>query len=686
MTSLLITAKNLMRSSRRGTMAIILFMVAYGIFAHLHPNGFGTTTITTNSNQGAALALATVGQSIVLLAGGIDLSIGSILVLVRSVASHMLDGSTFGILLGLLACLATGTLAGWINGAIIVYGRIQPVIATLASGLVFYGFALWLRPTPGGKVSLILGDFLTYESNIWLPDFLGTTILGRIPSAIIAIILMTALVWLPLRRTLIGRALIATGSNPQAAKMSGLPVQRAKIVSYMIGGFFAACGGIFMSALTLTGDANGVQTGFYTLNTLAASVIGGTSLAGGIGGVLGPIFGAYTLSMIGPIIRASDKILWVFDASPIIQPLFEGLILLFAISLGAAAALREKNRLLLLGQAYRSREDQSIFKPLILGLLVTLVLIIAASAILLANGDTLPFLSFNFLILQIQNAAFLGAFSLGAFLVIKIGQIDLSMPGAITACAMIGTMNTPVLTIPTILLVGILIGLVNGVGVAYLRVPSIIFTLGVNSVLLGMISIITGGFAPSSQATELMTSLGSGRLISPIPNAALLILAFFFLMWFLLKRSRLGREISAIGFSEGAAYLSGIRTPLVIVGIFVAAGFCYGVGTILLTGFSGKAFQGMGNPYLMPAIAAVVLGGSNIAGGRGHPLAMLIGVMVVVLIQSTLATIQMPPALREIIHGSVLILILLGQSIQPKRKRKSMEQSMTGPGIVEKTV
>ena len=337
--------------------------------------------------------------------------------------------------------------------------------------------------------------------------------------------------------------------------------------------------------------------------------------------------------------------------------------MLFAISIGAAAALKEKNRLLLLGEADRSREDQSIFKPLLLGLCVTAFLILIASAILLARGAPLPFLSFNFLILQIQNAAFLGAFSMGAFVVIKIGQIDLSMPWAITACAMIGTMAPPPLVIPAILLVGLLIGLVNGIGVAFMRVPSIIFTLGVNSVLLGIVSIITGGFAPNSQATSLMVALGSGRLIPPIPNAALLILAFFCATTFLLKKSRIGREISAIGYSEGAAYLSGVRTPWVVVCVFMFAGLCYGVGTVLLTGFSGKAFQDMGSPYLMPAIAAVVLGGSSITGGRGNPLAVLIGVMVVVLIQSTLATVQMSPAFREIIHGSVLILILIGQSL-----------------------
>ncbi len=646
----------------QGLMAAILLIVAYGIYANLHPSGFSTNTITTNSNQGGALAFAAIGQSIVLLSGGIDLSIGAIMVLVRSVASHVLNGSPIEIALGLGLCLAAGTAAGAINGLIVVYGRIQPVIATLATGAVYSGAALALRPQPGGDVDFVLADYLTYQIDIWLPSFLADTFLGNIPSVVMCIAIVILVVWAPVRFGMLGRAIIAVGSNRNSAEISGIAVKRTIILAYSLSGLFAAFGGIFLAALTLTGDANAVQSGFYTLNSLAASVIGGVSLAGGVGGVLGAVFGAYLLSMVGSIIRVTDRIFWIIEASPLIQPLFEGTVLLLAITIGAAQALRTKNRLSILGQADRSRETHDIWAAVGLSILVVGVLMAIASVILLQRGETPPFFSPSFLLLQLQSASFLAMFAVGAFLVIKLGQIDLSLPWAITACAMIGTMVGGAAAIPVALGIGALIGLVNGIGVALLRIPSIIFTLGVNSILLGLMVLLTGGFAPSTGASDAMIFLGATRSIPGLPNSIIATLIAVALLVFILSRSRIGREIEAIGFAEGASYLSGIRTPLVIIGVFVLAGISYGFGAAMLTGYSGSAFQDMGSAYLMPAIAAVVLGGTRITGGSGSLLAVLVGVIVVTLLQSTLAVVQMPSAWRQILYGVILLLILLSQS------------------------
>lgn len=647
-----------------GLVAAILLVCAYGIYAHQHPSGFATATITTNVNQGAALAFAAIGQSIVLLSGGIDLSIGSILILVRAVASHVLDGSPVMVAFGLILCMGTGFLAGIINGLIVVYGRVQPVIATLATGAIYAGAALALRPQPGGDVHFALADAFTYEADLWLPEALGGSFLGNLPSAALLIAGLIALVWLPVKFGRLGRAIISVGSNRNSALVSGLPVQRASVMAYGLGGLFAAFGGIFLAALTLTGDANPIQAGYYTLNSLAAAVIGGTSLVGGVGGVVGAVFGAYVLSLLASIMRVTDKVFWLIEASPLIQPLFEGIVLLLAISIGAAQALRTKDRISILGQADRSRETHDIWRSVWLGCGIVGLLLVISSIVLLARGEQPPFLSPDFLILQLQSAAFLAMFAMGAFLVIKIGQIDLSLPWAITACAMVSTSIGGPLAIPVALLVGALIGLVNGLGVALLRIPSIIFTLGVNSILLGMMVLLTGGFAPRSEATAAMVFLGAERSIAGLPNVILVVLAAILLVSFLLRRSKIGREIEAIGFSEGAAYLSGVRTPLVITGVFVFAGLCYGFGAALLTGFSGKAFQDMGSAYLMPAIAAVVLGGTRITGGSGHLMAVLVGVLLVTLLQSTLAVIQMPPYWRQVLYGAILILILLAQSSQ----------------------
>lgn len=647
-----------------GLIAALLLIAAYAIYAHQHPSGFATTTITTNANQGAALALAAIGQSIVLLSGGIDLSVGAILVLVRAVASHVLDGSPAMVVLGLVICMAIGFGAGLLNGAVVIYGRVQPVIATLASGAVFSGAALAIRPKPGGDVHGALADLLTYEANLWLPAALGNTFLGNFPSALIAIAGVILLFWVPVRYGKLGRGIIAVGSNRNAALISGLRVNRASIMAYGLSGLFASFGGIFLAALTLTGDANPIQSGYYTLNSLAAAVIGGTSLAGGVGGVLGAVLGSYVLSLLASIMRVTDKVLWYFDSSPLIQPLFEGIILLLAISIGAAQALRAKSRIAILGQADRSRETHDIWRSVMLGCAIVGLLLVVSSAILLARGETPPFFSPEFLILQLQQASFLAIFAMGAFLVIKIGQIDLSLPWAITACAMISTSIGGPWAIPLALLTGAAVGLVNGVGVALLRIPSIIFTLGVNSILMGLMVLLTGGFAPRSEATDAMVFLGAVRSVPFIPNAILTALVAILVVTLVLKRSKIGREIDAIGFSEGAAYLSGVRTPLVIIGVFVFAGICYGFGAAMLTGFSGKAFQDMGSPYLMPAIAGVVLGGTRITGGSGQLVAVLIGVILVTLLQSTLSVIQMPPYWRQVLYGGILLVILLAQSSQ----------------------
>ena len=124
-------------------------------------------------------------------------------------------------------------------------------------------------------------------------------------------------------------------------------------------------------------------------------------------------------------------------------------------------------------------------------------------------------------------------------------------------------------------------------------------------------------------------------------------------------RTGFGRAIYATGTREGAAYLSGIRTRLVIVGAFVVSGVCAAIAGVLLAGYSTKAYQGMGNAYLLPAIAAVVLGGTRILGGSGRYIGTVVGVILIVLLNSVLSIMQMPEAGRQIIYGAVIVGMLL---------------------------
>ena len=214
------------------------------------------------------------------------------------------------------------------------------------------------------------------------------------------------------------------------------------------------------------------------------------------------------------------------------------------------------------------------------------------------------------------------------------------------------------LAIPTGPAVGAMVGLVNGCAVAVLRIPSMIFTLGVNSVLRGLMVAHTGGFAPQTDATPLMRWLAAGRLAG-IPVALFVWASVSVAIVVLLNRTVFGKAVYATGAREAAAFLSSIRTRLVIIGAFRGAGICAAMAGVLLAGYSAQAYQGMGNAFLLPKIAAVVLGGTHILGGLGRYAGTVLRVILIDLLNSVLSIMQMPEAVRQIICGAVIIGMLL---------------------------
>lgn len=286
--------------------------------------------------------------------------------------------------------------------------------------------------------------------------------------------------------------------------------------------------------------------------------------------------------------------------------------------------------------------------------------------LLLALGGltSASFLTTAFLGQQLQRAAYLGIIALGQFIVILVGRIDLSTPWTITTSAILGTALASAsgaawIALPVGIAVGILIGLVNGLGVAYLRVPSMIFTLGVNSVLLGTMTLYTGGgFAPGDNATPFMAWLGVGKTLG-ISNPILVWLLFALVLSFALRRTVFGKGVYALGNAEAAAYLSGIDTRKVVLGTFLISGFFSGLAGIVLAGYAGKAAQAMGDEFLLPLIAAVVLGGTNVLGGRGTVLGTVAGVLLVTLLGGMLTVTQIPEGGRLVIYSIAIIGMLL---------------------------
>lgn len=303
------------------------------------------------------------------------------------------------------------------------------------------------------------------------------------------------------------------------------------------------------------------------------------------------------------------------------------------------------------------------------------------SALLLALGAIAEpnFLSFDYLVQQLQVASFLGIIATGVMLVILLGHIDLSIPWTIAIGGMMATGASGILgptlgvplAIPFGILCGTAVGLINGFGVAYLRAPAMIFTLGMNAVAQGLMVAHTGGFAPQDRATVLMRELAVGRLVPDVPNPLLIWLALGAATIFMLTRTTLGRQIYAIGNKERAVFLSGVDTRKVLLFCFAVSGACAAAGGVLLAGWANRSYQAMGDPYLLPTIAAIVLGGTNVLGGRGTYIGTVAGVILITLLQSILSVLQPQnffaelgvkvPAetIRQIVFGVVIIGMLL---------------------------
>lgn len=291
----------------------------------------------------------------------------------------------------------------------------------------------------------------------------------------------------------------------------------------------------------------------------------------------------------------------------------------------------------------------------------------ACIVLLLVLGSlySAAFLSPDYLLLQLKVASFLGVIATGMMLVVLLGQIDLSVPwavavGGMMACA--ATAYGPVATalaIPLGVACGLAIGLVNGVGVAYLRIPSMIVTLATNAVAQGLMIVYTGGFAPRDTATDAMRWLATGTLLPGVPNAVVVWAVVGAIMVFVLTRTGFGRAVYGIGNRERAAYLSGVDTRRIVMIAFAVSGSLSAFGGVLLAGYASKAAQSMGDAYLLPSIAAVVLGGTSILGGRGSYLGTVAGVILITLLQSILSVMQMPEAGRQIIYGTVIVAMLL---------------------------
>jgi ribose transport system permease protein len=290
--------------------SLLLLLVVILINSYLQANFYKPAVLNGFFRTILPLVILSAGQTVVIVGGGIDLSSGAIASLVNVIMASLMgvNASPSQVVVAVLVGLVVGALAGAVNGFCVAYLRFQPLVTTFATTSIFSGIALFILPVPGGGVP-------EYMIDIYSSHPLG------IPLAAWAILLVF-LAWLALRSTSYGRYLNAVGGNSISAYMSGVPVARVQFSMYMFSGLMA---GVCALALTLTaGTGDPLIGGGMTLNSIVAVVLGGTSLAGGAGGVGGSLMGAFIISIIHNLISFANISNWW-------QTLAYGLIVVFAL-------------------------------------------------------------------------------------------------------------------------------------------------------------------------------------------------------------------------------------------------------------------------------------------------------------------------------------------------------------------
>jgi ribose transport system permease protein len=265
----------------------------------------------------------------------------------------------------------------------------------------------------------------------------------------------------------------------------------------------------------------------------------------------------------------------------------------------------------------------------------------------------------------VRLAAFLGIIAAGQTVVIISGGegIDLSVGAVVTISAILVyriTGGDNALLLPALaaaLGVGAFVGLINGIGVTALGIPPLVMTLGMTGIVQGLVLVVTQGQLVGD-SPSVLTDYVSSPLVGPLPGIIFIWALVGIGMWLLLERTRYGKELFGVGVNRETSRLSGVRVPWVVVVTYTLSGVLSALGGVLLLGFTQSVFLSLGTPFLFPSVAAVVVGGTMLAGGKGSYWGTMAGALVLTLLTSLLTASQLPEAIRQIILGTTLLVLI----------------------------
>ena len=489
--------------SRGLLIAILVFAILFAVLNIVSPSRYSFFDFSYQSGGGATLALAAMGQTLVILSGGFDLSAGAVISLVNVVLGSWMQDTLGSQIEFAVAAIAIGATVGAFNGFFIAFLQMQSIVVTLATMFIVQGVTLLIMETPGGQIPAGFSAF-----------FNGTAIPGILPAPVVVLV-VALLLWGLVKHSRFGTALYAIGSDQDAAAASGIRVGWTKIFTYVLAGCFYGAAGAFISAQT--GSADPLVGGPLLLPMFTAVVVGGTALGGGRGGCLGTVVGAYIMMIV-------VNVLLVLNVSAYYSTVAEGVILILAVlgtSFGRNSALSAYARLARQRwTAWRNgtlpRRMPSVGKgappsghaaPVLPNWLVrhrealrySIPAYAAMAAVVFVTVVVYGGLDARYINSLVVLSCFLAILALGQGTVILTGGLDLSLPWTIALSGILlagitnGANGPAIWAVPGVLVLGALIGLLNGTGVVLLGLPPIVVTLATNGILEGLALVYCNG-------------------------------------------------------------------------------------------------------------------------------------------------------------------------------------------------
>ena len=637
---------NLLRLlNQQETVLFVAFCVVFGWVGSLNHGFLELSNFVDMLYNCSYIGVAAIGMTMIILCGHIDISIGAALGVCATVAGKL---AVAGVPLVIVfpATILAGGIIGLVNGLLVAYGRIPAIVTTL------------------GMASILKGSLILSTGGSWIyglpPGFAisRTSFLG-VPVPIFTLILFGIAFALWLKYSAKGRELYAVGGNAEAARLSGISERQVTIQVFVMNGLLVGLAAI-LYATNFTAIQSNVAPGFE-LTVITAAVIGGVSILGGTGNVVGALLGALLLQTIGTaLVFLHIRAEWFLTV--------QGSLILLTILLDVFRR-RQTSGAAVSGGGSGQAASPGVFRLRWLSLQEVVL-----AGVLVIALITLSFLSDRFLTPAnlLNQTRFLTEVALLAVpmtFVIIMGGIDLSVGSIVAFSAVLLGFSWLVLGFPLWLAVlvgiagGTFAGYLNGLVVVYLGVPPLIVTLATLAIFRGLAYGISesrsfNGFP------DAFAFWGSGE-IAGLPFQLYLLVVVFVISGLILGATPIGRRIYAIGNNEVAARFAGLRVGRIKLLTYTFSGFMAGIAGFIFTSRVTSTRADAATGLELDVIAAVVFGGTSIFGGRGTILGTALGVVTIQLLKNGLQLAGFRGEATVVLIGTVLILsILLNQFLE----------------------